>query len=94
MAIADITVTGWLGILFAFTVLSLFVIARLHSPGSGSAELLDFRPDEHAEIRAELEAEDLHQLVDRENARRRQQGRPEISEADIELYGPSALRRG
>lgn len=91
--LADITVAGWLGILFAFTVIGLLALARLFGSGSGAAELLDFRPDEHASHRADLDLEDLQQLVARENARRRAAGRPEITESELELYGPAALRR-
>lgn len=93
LVLADISVAAWLVILFFGGIAALVIIARLFGPGTGSAELLDFRPDEHAERRAELDAEDLNQLMLRENERRRADGKREITEAELEMYGPDALRR-
>ncbi|MEA2346735.1 MAG: hypothetical protein QOG62_522 [Thermoleophilaceae bacterium] len=93
MVVADITVGAWLAILFFGSVLVFIILAWLHSPGSGAGDLLDYRPEEHAARRAELDAEDLFQMMGRENERRRAQGRREITEAELEMYGPEALRR-
>jgi hypothetical protein len=93
LPLADITIGAWLAILFFGGILVLVVLARLFSSGSGAAELLDFRPDEHAERRAELDAEDLHQLMMRENERRRAEGKREVTEAELEMFGADALRR-
>src|SRR3954463_8373508 len=56
-------------------------------PGSG-AEQVDWRPTRSPELEAELELEDIDQMIEAQNERRRASGRPEISEdqvrADVE----------
>jgi hypothetical protein len=51
-------------------------------PGSG-AEQVDWRPTRSPEVEAELEMEDLQQMLDAQNERRRRSGRPEITEEDV-----------
>lgn len=51
-------------------------------PGSG-AEQVDWRPTRSPEVEAELEMEDMQQMLDAQNARRRRSGRPEITEEDV-----------
>jgi hypothetical protein len=51
-------------------------------PGSG-AEQVDWRPTRSPEVEAELEMEDMQQMLDAQNERRRRTGRPEISEDDV-----------
>jgi hypothetical protein len=50
-------------------------------PGSG-AEQVDWRPTRSPEVEAELELDDIDQMVEAQNVRRRATGRPEISEED------------
>ena len=50
-------------------------------PGSG-AEQVDWRPTRSPELEAELEIDDIDQMVEAQNVRRRATGRPEISEED------------
>jgi hypothetical protein len=50
-------------------------------PGSG-AEQVDWRPTRSPELEAELEIDDIDQMVEAQNERRRATGRPEISEED------------
>ena len=50
-------------------------------PGSG-AEQVDWRPTRSPELEAELEMDDIDQMVEAQNVRRRATGRPEISEED------------
>jgi hypothetical protein len=50
-------------------------------PGSG-AEQVDWRPTRSPELEAELEIDDIDQMVEAQNMRRRATGRPEISEED------------
>jgi hypothetical protein len=50
-------------------------------PGSG-AEQVDWRPTRSPEVEAELEIDDIDQMVEAQNVRRRATGRPEISEQD------------
>ena len=72
----------------AFVVFgSLVVIAILLAlgrwyPGSG-AEQVDWRPTRSPEVEAELELDDVDQMIEAQNARRRRSGRPEVTEADI-----------
>jgi hypothetical protein len=69
---------GFLLILFLVFV----AIGKWH-PTSG-AEVLDWRPTRSPEVEAELELEDVEQMLEAQNERRRASGRPERSEEDIE----------
>lgn len=51
-------------------------------PGSG-AEQVDWRPTRSPEVEAELELDDLDQMLEAQNARRRASGRPELTEDDV-----------
>ena len=51
-------------------------------PGSG-AEQVDWRPTRSPEVEAALELEDIDQMLDAQNARRRATGRPELTEDDV-----------
>lgn len=59
----------------------LLAIGRFY-PGSG-AEQLDWRPTRSPELEAQLELEDIDQMVEAQNERRRASGREEISEASV-----------
>ena len=54
-------------------------------PGSG-AEQVDWRPTRSPELEAELEIDDIDQMVAAQNERRRATGRPEISEEDAQAW--------
>jgi hypothetical protein len=60
--------------------LIFFAIGKWY-PGSG-AEQVDWRPTRSPELEAELEIDDIDQMVEAQNVRRRATGRPEISEED------------
>ena len=51
-------------------------------PGSG-AEQVDWQPTRSPEVEAELEMEDMQQMLAAQNERRRRSGRPEITEEDV-----------
>ena len=51
-------------------------------PGSG-AEQVDWRPTRSPEVEAELELEDVDQMLGAQNERRRASGRPERTEDDV-----------
>ncbi|HEX4718608.1 MAG TPA: hypothetical protein VH300_08760 [Thermoleophilaceae bacterium] len=68
---------GFLLILF----LIFLAIGKYH-PVSG-AEVLDWKPTRSPEVEAELELDDVDQMLEAQNARRRASGRPERSEDDI-----------
>jgi hypothetical protein len=59
----------------------LFVLGRWY-PGSG-AEQVDWRPTRSPEVEAALELEDVDQMLEAQNARRRATGRPELTEEDL-----------
>ncbi len=67
-------------------VLIFLALGRWY-PGSG-AEQVDWRPTRSIEDEVRLEAEDLDQMIEAQNERRRASGRPEITEdgirADVE----------
>ena len=56
----------------------LFALGRYY-PGSG-AEQVDWRPTRSPELEAELELEDVDQMLEAQNARRRASGRPELTD--------------
>ena len=64
----------------ALLVIVLVLIARAY-PGSG-ADLVDWRPTRSYEDEAMLEAEDLQQMIEAQNAYRRKRGASELTEAD------------
>ena len=68
---------------FALLVVVLIFLAlgRFY-PGSG-AEQVDWRPTRSPEVEAELEIDDVDQMIEAQNRRRRASGRPEVTEADI-----------
>jgi hypothetical protein len=51
-------------------------------PGSG-AEQVDWRPTRSPELEAQLEVEDVDQMLEAQNERRRKSGRPELTEEQI-----------
>jgi hypothetical protein len=67
------------GFVFAFAV---FLALGRWYPGSG-AEQVDWRPTQSPEVEAELELDDVDQMLEAQNARRRASGRAERTEADI-----------
>ena len=51
-------------------------------PGSG-ADVLDWKPTRSLETEIELEQDDVQQMIEAQNERRRRTGRPERSEDDV-----------
>jgi hypothetical protein len=51
-------------------------------PGSG-AEQVDWQPTRSPELEAQLELEDVDQMLEAQNERRRRTGRPELTEEQI-----------
>jgi hypothetical protein len=66
----------------ALVVIGIFLAIGRWYPGSG-AEQVDWRPTRSPEVEAELEIDDVDQMIEAQNARRRATGRGEITEADI-----------
>lgn len=65
-----------------FIVLALVLIARAY-PGSG-ADLVDWRPTRSPQVEAELEQDDVQQMIAAQNEMRRRRGASDLTEADAE----------
>ena len=68
----------------ALLVLALVLLARAY-PGSG-ADLVDWKPTRSYETEAQLELEDVQQMIEAQNEMRRRRGKAEITEADAERW--------
>lgn len=66
---------------FGAVILALLLLARA-TPGSG-ADLVDWNPAERAEARQGLEHEDIGQLLEATNRRRRARGEAELTEHEV-----------
>ncbi len=64
-------------------VIALLALGRFY-PGSG-AEQLDWRPTRSAEQEVQNEIDDLDQMLEATNRRRRARGKPELTEDSIAL---------
>ena len=62
-------------------ILALVLLGKYY-PGSG-ADVLDWQPTRSLETEAELELDDVQQMLDAQNERRRRTGRPELTEDQI-----------
>src|SRR3954462_15929538 len=60
----------------------VFYALGKYYPGSGG-EQVDWRPTRSPEVEAELELEDVDQMLEAQNERRRRTGRPEITEQQV-----------
>lgn len=63
-------------------VFLIFLAIGKWYPGSG-AEQVDWHPTRSPQVEAELELEDIDQMIEAQNARRRASGRREITEDDV-----------
>ncbi len=66
--------------MIALIVLVLVLIARAY-PGSG-ADLVDWKPTRSHELEAQLEVDDIQQMLEAQNEYRRRRGASELTEAD------------
>ena len=66
---------------FVVAVAILLALGRWY-PGSG-AEQVHWRPTRSPEVEAELELDDVDQMLEAQNARRRASGRPQRTEDDV-----------
>ena len=64
-------------------ILGIFLAIGKWYPGSG-AEQLDWKPTRSYEDEVELEMQDIDQMLEAQNERRRRSGRAEISEEDVQ----------
>jgi hypothetical protein len=66
---------------FVLLALVLLAIGKWY-PGTG-AEVLDWQPTRSVEDEVKLELEDVDQMLEAQNERRRRSGRPEITEDEV-----------
>ena len=69
---------------FVALILGIFLAIGKWHPVSG-AEVLDWKPTRSPEVEAELELDDIDQMLEAQNARRRASGRPERTEDDVSM---------
>jgi hypothetical protein len=67
--------------MIAFLVGVLLLIGHFY-PGSG-ADIVDWKPTRSYEDEAQLEAEDVQQMIEAQNEMRRRRGAPEMTEGDL-----------
>src|SRR3990170_4962517 len=72
--------------MIAVIVLLLLLVARAY-PGSG-ADLLDWKPSRSPELEAQLEVDDVQQMIEAQNEYRRKRGPKEIPEAPVPECAP------
>jgi hypothetical protein len=73
------------GVFIFCSLIALFLVFYAlgkYYPGSG-AEQVDWRPTRSPELEAQLELEDVDQMLEAQNERRRRSGRPEITEEQV-----------
>jgi hypothetical protein len=63
-------------------VLCLVLLARAY-PGSG-ADLVDWKPTRSHEVEAQLEIDDVQQMIEAQNEYRRRRGEADLTEDDAE----------
>ncbi|MEA2451166.1 MAG: hypothetical protein QOG63_3098 [Thermoleophilaceae bacterium] len=62
-------------------VLAFMALGKWY-PGSG-ADVLDWKPTRSLEAEIELEQDDVQQMIDAQNERRRRSGRPDLTEDGV-----------
>ncbi len=67
-------------VMIGLIVLLLVLLARAY-PGSG-ADLVDWKPTRSHEVEAQLEVDDVQQMLEAQNEYRRRRGAPELTEDD------------
>ena len=72
---------GFTAVVMAFVLIALLFFLALgrYHPKSG-AEVLDWKPTRSHEDEVRLELEDVDQMLEAQNERRRRSGRPELTE--------------
>src|SRR5947209_13038003 len=75
-------VDGAFFLAFLLTLFLIFAAIGKYHPASG-AEILDWKPTRSPEVEAELELDDVDQMLEAQNARRRASGRAERTEEDV-----------
>jgi hypothetical protein len=69
---------------FLLLLFLIFAAIGKYHPAS-PREFLDWEPTRSPEVEAELELDDIDQMLEAQNERRRASGRPERSEEDVSM---------
>lgn len=69
-------------LVFGLLAVAVFLAIGRYHPKSGS-EVLDWKPTRSHEEEVRLEIEDVDQMIEAQNERRRRSGRPDISEDEV-----------
>jgi hypothetical protein len=78
-----VTALAWVVLgLFGLLIVLVLVLGVFY-PGTG-ADVLDWRPTRSPEVEAQLELDDVDQMLEAQNERRRRSGRPELTLQDVE----------
>lgn len=75
-----------------FVLFLIFLAIGKWYPGSG-AEQVDWKPTRSYEDEVRLELEDVDQMIEAQNERRRRSGRPEITEDEVRAEVEAEERR-
>ena len=78
-------------VVIGLVILGIFLAIGKWYPGSG-AEQVDWRPTRSYEDEVQLELDDVDQMIEAQNERRRRTGRPERSEDDVRAEVGAAQR--
>jgi hypothetical protein len=78
------------GVGMGVLLVALLLIGRYY-PGSG-ADVLDWKPTRSIETEVELELDDIEQMLEAQNERRRRRGEPERTEDDVRAQVAQDLR--
>jgi len=79
-------------VVIGLVILGIFLAIGKWYPGSG-AEQVDWRPTRSYEDEVQLELDDVDQMIEAQNERRRRTGRAEISEDEIRADVAAEERR-
>jgi hypothetical protein len=71
-------------------LVALLLIGRFY-PGTG-ADVLDWKPTRSIEAEVELELDDIEQMLEAQNERRRRRGEPERTEDDVRAQVAADLK--
>jgi hypothetical protein len=83
-SLESVSVDGAFFLGFLLILFLIFAAIGKYHPVSG-AEVLDWKPTRSPAVEAELELDDVEQMLEAQNARRRASGRPERTEDDVSM---------
>jgi hypothetical protein len=78
-----VTALAWVVVGLFGLLIVLVLVLGVYYPGTG-ADVLDWRPTRSPELEAQLELDDVDQMLEAQNERRRRSGRPELTLGEFE----------